>query len=134
MASKQSTADYIVDQMAGAGVVSSKKMFGEYGLYCDGKMVALVADDQLYVRPTVAGRSFIGTPEEAPPYPSAKLHFLIAGDRWDDCEWLSELIRITSRELPLPKPKTPKAKGVAGKEPAQPQEGRAKSAKKKATR
>jgi hypothetical protein len=30
---------------------------------------------------------------------------LIAGERWDDGEWLSELARITARELPLPKKK-----------------------------
>lgn len=105
MSSKQSTVDYIVDQLAAAGVVSGKKMFGEYGIYCDGKMFALVCDDQLFVRPTSAGRQFLGTPTEAPPYPSAKPHFLIAGERWDDGEWLSELARITARELPLPKKK-----------------------------
>ncbi len=115
MASKQSTVDYIVDQMAAAGVVSSKKMFGEYGVYLDGKMFALVADDQLFVRPTEPGRAFIGTPTEAPPYPSAKLYFLIPGDRWDDGEWLSELCRITARELPLPKPKKPKTTAKAAK-------------------
>ena len=109
MASKQSTVDYIVDQMAAAGTIASKKMFGEYGVYLDGKMFALVCDDQLFVRPTEPGRKYIGTPTEAPPYPSAKLHFLIPGDRWDDGEWLSELCRITARELPLPKPKKPKA-------------------------
>lgn len=105
MSSKQSTVDYIVDQLAAAGVVSGKKMFGEYGIYCDGKMFALVCDDQLFVRPTAAGRQFLGTPTEAPPYPSAKPHFLIAGEHWDDGEWLSELARITARELPLPKKK-----------------------------
>jgi TfoX/Sxy family transcriptional regulator of competence genes len=107
MASKQSTVDYIVDQLASAGAVSSKKMFGEYGVYLDGKMFALVCDDQLFLRPTVAGRAFIGTPTEAPPYPTAKPHFLISGDRWDDGEWLSELARLTAQELPLPKKKTP---------------------------
>jgi TfoX/Sxy family transcriptional regulator of competence genes len=105
MASKQSTVDYIVDQIGTAGAVSSRKMFGEYGIYCDGKMAALVCDDRLYVRPTPGGLAYLGTAEHAPPYPGAKPHFLIDGERWDDGPWLSELIRITSTELPLPKKK-----------------------------
>ena len=39
MASKQSTVDFLLDQFAGAGAVSAKKMFGEYGVYLDGKDV-----------------------------------------------------------------------------------------------
>jgi TfoX/Sxy family transcriptional regulator of competence genes len=105
MASKQSTVDFLVDQIGGAGSVSAKKMFGEYGVYCDGKMVALVCDDQLFVKPTAAGRAFIGSPQEAPPYPGAKPCFLIGGEQWDEAGWLSELVRITTRELPAPKKK-----------------------------
>ncbi len=52
MASSQGTVDFIVEQMASAGTVSARKMFGEYGIYCDGKMVALVCDDRLFVKPT----------------------------------------------------------------------------------
>lgn len=107
MGSKQSTADYIADQMSGAGTITSKKMFGEFAIYLDGKIFALVADDLLYVKPTESGRKLLGSPTEAPPYPGAKNHFLIPGDRWDDAEFLSELAQVTARELPAPKP--PKA-------------------------
>jgi DNA transformation protein and related proteins len=106
MSSKQEIADYIVDQMNSMGnEVTARKMFGEYGIFCQGKMVALVADDQLYIRPTTAGKEFIGEVEEAPPYPGAKNYYLIPEDQWDDAEWLSELVRITTPEVPLPKPK-----------------------------
>jgi DNA transformation protein len=37
MSSQQSTVDFILDQISAAGDVSAKKMFGEYGLYCNGK-------------------------------------------------------------------------------------------------
>jgi DNA transformation protein len=103
MSSKQSTVDFRVGQMRYAGAVSSRKMFGEYAIYCDGKVVALVCDDQLFVKPTDAGRDHIGTPEPAPPYPGAKPYFLIDGDRWDDDRWLSELILATAAALPKPK-------------------------------
>lgn len=49
MASKQNTVDYILDQIADAGAVHVKKMFGEYAIYCNEKVVALVCDDQLYI-------------------------------------------------------------------------------------
>jgi hypothetical protein len=35
-------------------------MFGEYAIYCDGKVVALVCDDQFFLEPTAAGRALLG--------------------------------------------------------------------------
>ncbi|MBR8033735.1 TfoX/Sxy family protein [Burkholderia vietnamiensis] len=102
MASHQGTVDFIVEQSALAGTVSTRKMFGEYGIHCDGKMVALVCDDRLFVKPTPDGHAFLGACEQAPPYPSAKPHLVVAGERWDDREWLSTLIRITAAQLPMP--------------------------------
>lgn len=108
MASKQSTADYILEQISSAGVVTAKKMFGEYGIYCNGKIVAYVADDQLFVKPTEAGKAFMGHCTGAAPYPGAKLYLLIPGDQWEDPEWLSELIKKTAAALPIAAPKKPK--------------------------
>jgi TfoX/Sxy family transcriptional regulator of competence genes len=102
MASQQTTVDFLVEQMAGAGTITARKMFGEYGLYCEGKMIALVCDDRLFVKPTEGGRRHIGTLEEAQPYRNAKPHFLIPGEQWDDADWLALLIKITADELPLP--------------------------------
>lgn len=111
MASRQKTVDFILEQIAGAGEVSARKMFGEYAIYCGGKVVALVCDDQLYVKPTKSGKAYIGKVKEAPAYPGAKPSFLISGDQWEDAEWLTDLIKITAKELPLPKPKSkPKKK------------------------
>lgn len=110
MSSKQSTVDFLVDQISHAGAVSAKKMFGEYGLFCDGKMVALVCDDQLYVKPTPLGRAFVGACAEEPPYPGAKACLLIAGEHWDDREWLSHLVKVSASQLPMPKPKAPRKK------------------------
>ncbi|MBI3342050.1 TfoX/Sxy family protein [Candidatus Curtissbacteria bacterium] len=105
MATKQSTIDFLVDQIAGAGEINSRKMFGEYALYCDTKVVAFVCDDQLFVKPTAKGRALIENLEEKPPYPGAKLYFWISGDLWEDSEWLTSLIRETASDLPLPKKK-----------------------------
>ena len=110
MASSQKTSDFILQQIKSAGAVSARKMFGEYSIYCDGKVVALVADDQLYVKPTAAGKQFLGAVDEKPPYTGAKLCYYISGERWDDHDWLTKLIKLTAKELPLPKEKVKKSK------------------------
>jgi TfoX/Sxy family transcriptional regulator of competence genes len=95
---------FITDQIKNAGIITCRKMFGEYAVYSDGKVVALVCDNRLFVKPTPGGREFIDNVVEAPPFPGAKMSFLIE-DRLEDREWLSDLIRITVRDLPEPKPK-----------------------------
>ena len=114
MTSQQGTVEYIVEQAGAAGSVTARKMFGEYGLYCDGILVGLICDDQLFVKPTEAGRAFVGTVEEAPPYPGAKPSLLIEGDRWDDGAFLAALIRLTAANLPRPKPKKAGAASKSG--------------------
>jgi TfoX/Sxy family transcriptional regulator of competence genes len=95
MASDLDFVQFVVDQMADAGSVSYRKMFGDYALICD---------NQLFVKPTAAGKAFIGEVTQAPPYPGARLAFLIE-DEVEDRDWLSQLVRITAKELPQPKPK-----------------------------
>ena len=110
MASSDETVNFILDQIKAAGRISAKKMFGDYCVYCNDKVVALVCDNMLYVKPTNSGKVFIGKVDEQPPYPGAKNYYLISGELWEDSEWLSELINITQQALPAPKPKKPKTK------------------------
>lgn len=108
MASDPSFVEYVCEQAAGAGEVSYRKMFGEYALYLGGKVIALVCDDQLFVKPTAKGRALLKSPVEAPPYPGAKPCFLIE-ELIEDREALCALFRATESELPTPKPKKPRA-------------------------
>jgi TfoX/Sxy family transcriptional regulator of competence genes len=110
MASKEETVVFILDQIKSAESISAKKMFGEYAIYCNNKVVALVCDDMLFIKPTTSGKSFLGQVDEQPPYPGAKNYYLVSGDLLEDSEWLSELIKITQEELPIPKPKKSKNK------------------------
>jgi len=58
MASDPSIVAFIVEQIAAAGEVAARPMFGEYGVYCDGRMVALICDDRLSLsRPPAGARS-----------------------------------------------------------------------------
>jgi DNA transformation protein len=105
MPSQKSNIDYLLEQISQAGQVSARAMFGEYAIYCRGKVVALFCDDQLVVKPTKDGQVFLEQVTTAPPYPGARPHFLITGEKWDDADWLSQLVRITADALPMPKPK-----------------------------
>ena len=54
MASSQRTVDFVLGQIDGAGAVSARRMFGEYGVYCDGRIVGLICDDTFFIKPTAA--------------------------------------------------------------------------------
>jgi len=109
MASDLEFVQFVIDQVDPSLGMSYRKMFGEYALYSNGKVVALICDNQLFIKPTEVGRAYIGAVTEAPPYPGAKLSFLI-GDEMEDGDWLTQLIVITEQALPVPKPKKKKAK------------------------
>jgi TfoX/Sxy family transcriptional regulator of competence genes len=111
MASDINFVQFIVDQIGISESIRYKKMFGEYAIYYNDKVVALVCNDQLFVKQTNAGKSFIGNVVEAPAYPGAKPSFLIE-DQLDDNEWLSKLIALTEQELPTPKSKNKSKKIV----------------------
>jgi TfoX/Sxy family transcriptional regulator of competence genes len=104
MASDLDFVEFVVDQIQNAGAITCRPMFGGHTLYCEGKVVALICDNQLFVKPTKAGKLFIGSVVEAPAYPGAKLSFLIE-EQLEDKDWISKLISLTEKELPLPKPK-----------------------------
>lgn len=104
MASNQNFVDFVLEQIKNAGEITAKKMFGEYGLYSDGKLFGLICDNKLFIKPTNLGREFIGNVIEVSPYEGAKPIFLIE-DKIEDSDWLSELIRISVKELPPPKQK-----------------------------
>lgn len=103
MASKMEFVEYIADQLREAGNITYRKMFGEYGLYCNGKIFAVICKDQFYVKVTQAGRKLCPGLPEAPPYEGAKNYFLV--EDVENREILTELVTATCGELPEPKPK-----------------------------
>jgi len=109
MASDQSYVDYVCEQITSAGVISHRKMFGEYAVYCDGKVVALVCDNQLFVKLTDAGHTLLNNITEGLPYPGAK-PWIVADEYLDDVELITRLIRNTAAILPMPVIKKPRTK------------------------
>ncbi len=68
MASSLEFVRYAAEQMCAAGEITYKKMFGEYGIYCNGKIVGLICENQLFIKITEAGRRLCPDYEEVPPY------------------------------------------------------------------
>ena len=112
MATHPSTAEFLLDQLAATGAASVRRMFGEYCVYLAGKPVALLCDNQLFLKPTEAGQRLIGQAVEGAPFPGARPHWRITADQWEDATWLCQLVQVTAHALPEPKPK-PKSKKKA---------------------
>ena len=106
MASKIEFVEFVAEQCRGAGEITYKKMFGDYALYCGGKIFALVCDDEFFVKITVKTKELYPELPEKPPYDGAKNYFLV--EDVDDREFLTAIVTATCAALPEPKPKRPK--------------------------
>lgn len=104
MASNSDFVQYVVDQCSCCtGNIEARKMFGDFGVYYNGKIFGLICDNGLYIKPTEAGRKLLRSEDLRPPYDGAKPYFYI--EDIDDRDYLSALVRATCDELPEPKPK-----------------------------
>lgn len=96
MATNAEFMEFAAAQLAHAGKVTYRKMFGEYGVYCDGQFFGTVEDNQLYVKVTAAGRRLLGDPPLAAPHEGARM-LLVAG--LDDRAFLARLVQETCEAL-----------------------------------
>ena len=117
MASDQGIVDYLCEQAGLGARLSHRKMFGEYALYLDGKVVALVCDNQLFVKPTAEGKAILGNTQDLPPYPGAKPHFRLDAEI-EDRELYRQVLVRTVLALPMPKPRSSSSKRGASRAPA----------------
>jgi TfoX/Sxy family transcriptional regulator of competence genes len=106
MGTRADSIAHLLDALAPLPL-SARKMFGEYALYLDGKVVALVCDDLLYLKPTPGARATLPDCPTGNPYPGAKLHLLVT-DALDDPAPVISALRAIAADLPAPKPKKPK--------------------------
>jgi DNA transformation protein and related proteins len=109
MASDFGFVEYVCDQLSAAGLITHRKMFGEYAIYCEGKVVALVTDNRLFVKPTDATLALYGDGPRGTPFPGAKSWYEVQ-ERLDDHVWLCALIRATEQALPAPRLKKPRVR------------------------
>lgn len=91
---------YIVEQAAKAGEMRARKMFGDYALYCNDKVVGLICDDYLYLKPFNQLKPLLHEEDKhmQPPYDGAKPHYVITDV--DDADYVSLLVRTVAKNLP----------------------------------
>jgi TfoX/Sxy family transcriptional regulator of competence genes len=77
MATQKATIEFLLRKLRDPGRFQARAMFGEYALYADGEVVALVCDDLLHVKILPASQALEGRCEKAQPYPGAKPHYLV---------------------------------------------------------
>lgn len=77
MATTRETVDFILEKLGMPDRFTVRKMFGEYALYADGVTVALVCDDQLYVKIFPESAELAELCEQDTPFPGARPHYLV---------------------------------------------------------
>lgn len=104
MASTQDFLDFVIDQIDNKNLVKWRKMFGEYAIYYDNKVIGLITDNQFYLKNRKVGREFIAKElgEEnlklASPFKKAK-DWILLDEEIENKELLNELIEIIRSEL-----------------------------------
>ncbi|MEN9560138.1 MAG: hypothetical protein RLZZ502_1349 [Pseudomonadota bacterium] len=104
MATRADFADFVLEQLQLRGRTRVRKMFGEYALYCDDKTVALLCDNELYLKPLPELLARCPDLPMGPAIPDGKPH-LKANLLLDDAERLRALILLTAELLPAAKSK-----------------------------
>lgn len=108
MSSSPQTIAFLEDQLSGLDIRTAA-MFGEHALYCDGKVVALICADELFLKPSTADAGLFARTEPAPPYPGAKNYHRVPSDALEDREWLQRAVQSTADALPKPTPRRPRS-------------------------
>lgn len=106
MGTQAATIAHILDTLS-ALPLTSRKMFGEYALYLDGKTVAFVCDDTLFIKPTTGALALLPDTERGPAYPGSK-EYIIGSEVLDDPELCIRVLRQVATDSPAPKPKVKK--------------------------
>lgn len=104
MATTREFVEHVADQLGLGARLTYRKMFGEYALYLDDKVVGFACDDSLFVKPSTAASDLAPDLPWAPPYPGAK-DYPVADELLDDPAALRRLVEATAALLPPPKPK-----------------------------
>jgi TfoX/Sxy family transcriptional regulator of competence genes len=110
MATDRSFIEYVTEQSGLDDRLSCKRMFGEYGIYIDGRIVAFACDNSLFVKAADATAALTANLPRRPPYPGAK-PYPVADELLDDSDQLQALLVATAAAMPEPKARKPRRKG-----------------------
>lgn len=98
MATSKEYYDFIMEQLSGLENIRSRKMMGEYIIYCNDKIVGGIYDNRFLVKPTESARNFMPDAPLEFPYENAKEMLLV--ENVDDRHFLAVLLNAIAEELP----------------------------------
>ena len=107
MGSRADTLAHVLDVLS-ALPLTHRKMMGEYVLYLDQKVVAVVGDDRLWLKATPGGLAALPDCPRGAPFPGAR-DWIDADSALDDPDHLGEALKAIAADLPAPKPKKRKS-------------------------
>ena len=67
MVASDGFAEFLRDQLAPVGRITTRRMFGKTGVFCDGFMLGMVTDNTLYFRVDEGNRATFKEAEAFPP-------------------------------------------------------------------
>lgn len=102
----------MIEQSQLGARLSHKRLFGEFALYLNEKVVAYVCNNNLFLKNTKAAVRVAPDCPMLPPYPMAKPHPM-ASALLDEPDMLRQVRLAIGAKLPAPKPRaaTKRAKG-----------------------
>lgn len=106
MATDREFLDYVAEQIDLGGRLTHKRLFGEFALYVDEKVVAFVCDNSVFIKPSHAVTRLAPDLPQRPPYPGAS-NYPVADELLDDSDAIRRLILETALLMPEPKAKKP---------------------------
>ena len=107
MASNIDFVNFVMEQINDLGIVSQKKMFGEYMIYVNQKPIILICDNIAYLKKWDCIKTLTEEYEVGFPYKGAKEHYILDVD---DKDTLIEIIREVEKVAKIPIKKTKKVK------------------------
>ena len=103
MATSREYALFVENLFRGVEGFSMKRMFGEYGIYLQGRVLGFLCDEQLLLQDTPTARKLLPNAERKELFPGSKL-FIIFSDEGNH-HLLQSVAQAMWEELPVPKPR-----------------------------
>ena len=97
MPSSRLFLDLIMDQLSGLNGITSRKMMGEYILYCNGKIIGGIYDNRFLLKPSKTAVSMMPEAVFEKPYEGARDMLLV--EDIDDREFLESLVTAVYNEI-----------------------------------
>ena len=104
MATRKETAAFILDRLGHPERFSVKPMFGEFALYGDGKPVAFICDNQLFVK-IMPESAALDCCERGQAYPGSKDYYVVSDEVISGERKLPGILLRMAEVLPLPQAK-----------------------------